>query len=225
MFALCSGFLAGLLHVLSGPDHLAAIAPLAVRGHGRAWRAGVRWGLGHSAGVALVALLALALREVLPLERFSAVSERLVGVLLVGLGGWSVRQALRVQVHAHAHAHDGAEHEHVHFHSPDHAHGPGTAPHVHTHAAFGIGTLHGCAGGAHFLGVLPALAFATRVESAAYLAAFAAGTVAAMAAFAAVLGTVAARLGTDRVRAYRGLMGACAATAFGVGGWWLVNGG
>lgn len=224
MFAALSGLLAGLLHVVSGPDHLAAVAPLAVRGHGQAWRAGVRWGLGHSAGVALVGLLALGLREVLPLEQFSSLSERLVGVLLIGIGGWSLRQALRVEVHVHAHAHDNSTHEHVHFHAPDHAHRSET-PHVHTHAAFGIGTLHGFAGSSHFLGVLPALAFATRAESGAYLAAFAVGTVVAMAAFSSLLGLVSARLGTNRLRAYRGLMGTCAATAFGVGSWWLVNGG
>jgi sulfite exporter TauE/SafE len=225
IFAALSGLLAGLLHVVSGPDHLAAVAPLAVRGHRRAWLAGARWGLGHSAGVALVGLLALALREVLPVERLSSISERLVGVLLIGIGIWTVRRALRVQVHAHAHEHDGSRHEHVHFHAPDHAHPPAETAHVHTHAAFGIGTLHGFAGASHFLGVLPALAFSSHLESVLYLVAFAGGTVVAMAAFSSVLGWVAHALGAHRARAYRGLMGACAATAFGVGGWWLVNGG
>lgn len=181
--------------------------------------------MGHSAGVALVGLLALAFREVLPVERFSSVSERLVGVLLIGIGIWTVRRALRVEVHAHAHEHDGSRHEHVHFHSPDHAHKSVETPHVHTHAAFGIGTLHGFAGASHFLGVLPALAFATHAESVLYLVGFASGTVAAMAAFSSVLGWVAQALGAHRARAYRGLMGACATAAFGVGGWWLVNGG
>ncbi len=211
--------------MVSGPDHLAAVAPLAVRGHRRAWLAGARWGLGHSAGVALVGLLALALREVLPLERLSSISERLVGVLLIGIGIWTVRRALRVEVHAHAREHDGSRHEHVHFHPPDHAHPPAETAHVHTHAAFGIGTLHGFAGASHFLGVLPALAFSTHLESVLYLAAFAAGTVIAMASFSSVLGWLAQALGAHRARAYRGLMGACATAAFGVGGWWLVNGG
>ena len=54
-----AGFLAGFVHVLSGPDHLAAIAPYAVDGKSRAWRTGVRWGLGHAAGVLGVGLLVL----------------------------------------------------------------------------------------------------------------------------------------------------------------------
>jgi hydrogenase/urease accessory protein HupE len=45
MTLVFAGFLAGFLHVLSGPDHLAAIAPYSVDGRVRAWRTGVRWGL------------------------------------------------------------------------------------------------------------------------------------------------------------------------------------
>jgi hypothetical protein len=225
MLAVLTGLFTGFVHVLSGPDHLAAVAPLAVRGHRRPWLAGTRWGLGHSAGVALVGGLLLALRGVLPVERISAVSERLVGVLLLALGGWAVRQALRVQVHTHHHEHDGAAHAHVHFHSPGHAHGPAEAPHAHGHAAFGIGTLHGLAGSSHFLAVLPALALPSWGASAGYLAGFAVGTVLAMAAFSAVLGRLGRWLALDHLRLYRGLMYACAAAAFGVGGWWLAAGG
>ncbi len=49
-----AGLVAGFVHVLSGPDHLAAIAPYAVDSRSRAWRTGVRWGLGHTAGVLCV---------------------------------------------------------------------------------------------------------------------------------------------------------------------------
>src|ERR1039458_1913039 len=58
MIAVLTGLLAGLIHVWTGPDHLTAIAPLAVRRPERAWIPGARWGLGHSAGVAVVGLLA-----------------------------------------------------------------------------------------------------------------------------------------------------------------------
>jgi len=46
-----AGVAAGVVHVLSGPDHLAAIAPYAVTDKTRSWKTGVRWGLGHSTGV------------------------------------------------------------------------------------------------------------------------------------------------------------------------------
>lgn len=223
MLAALAGVIAGFVHVVSGPDHLAAVAPLAVKAHGSAWRSGLRWGVGHSAGVALVGGIALAFREVLPIEALSGWSERLVGVLLLGLGVWALRQGLRVQVHVHAHVHDGEPHDHLHFHAAQERHETvASSGHRHGHAAFGIGTLHGLAGSSHFLGVLPTLGFARWTDSLAYLSAFALGTIAAMGGFAAVLGWVARWWAMDHLVLYRGLMYASSMMAFGVGTWWLV---
>src|SRR5688572_31696388 len=88
--AIMAGFSAGLVHVLSGPDHLAAVAPLALDKNRRGLRAGLQWGLGHCGGVLLMGLLALLFREVLPLESISSWAERLVGVLLIGVGAWGI---------------------------------------------------------------------------------------------------------------------------------------
>lgn len=222
MLVPLAGFAAGFLHVLSGPDHLAAVAPLAARAHQGAWKTGARWGVGHSAGVALVGLLALGLREALPVDVISAWSERVVGVMLIGIGVWSLRQAARIQIHTHAHTHDGETHEHVHFHPGEKAKAHEATPHSHTHAAVGIGTLHGLAGSSHFLGVLPALALPSTSAAVVYLLAFAAGTVLAMAGFSSALGLFARRLGSGG-RGYRGLMQTCAAAAIGIGAWWLVG--
>ncbi len=86
MIAAITGFLAGTIHVWSGPDHLAAIAPLAVRKPGHGWVPGARWGLGHSSGVAVVGLLSLWLRDLLPVNLLSTWGERMVGVMLFGIG-------------------------------------------------------------------------------------------------------------------------------------------
>jgi len=222
MFALLTGLAAGVLHVLSGPDHLTAVAPLAVRRPRRAWQPGVRWGLGHSAGVAGVGLLSLWLRDLIPVAWLSSWGERLVGVMLFGIGLWALRLALRESVHTHEHEHDGESHVHFHLH---HAHAANPKPdgHRHMHAAFGIGTLHGLAGSSHFMGVLPALAFPNRLQAVTYLLAFGLGTVAAMAAFSWGIGWLAARFALRGVNVYRGLMGFSAAAAMGVGGFWLAT--
>src|SRR2546426_10826940 len=68
MISAITGLIAGAVHVWSGPDHLAALAPLAVRRPRRAWVPGMRWGLGHSAGVGLIGLLSLWLRDWLPVD-------------------------------------------------------------------------------------------------------------------------------------------------------------
>lgn len=213
---------AGAVHVWTGPDHLSAIAPLAVRRPKRAWLPGARWGLGHSAGVAVVGLLSLWLRDRIPVEWLSTWGERLVGVMLLGIGFWALRTALKDNVHAHEHEHDGERHLHIHTHS--HAHAPAKeSKHRHTHAAFGIGTLHGLAGSSHFLGVLPALAFPTKIQAIVYLLAFGVGTVAAMALFSWGMGWLTTRYGTRGIKAYRGLMGTAAVAAMGVGVFWLAT--
>jgi hypothetical protein len=220
MIATITGLIAGIVHVWSGPDHLAAIAPLAVRRPRRSWAPGVRWGLGHSAGVAVVGLLSLWLRDLLPINLLSSWGERFVGVMLFAIGIWALRKALKV--HAHEHVHDGERHVHLHAHSHKTAHEQPEA-HQHTHAAFGIGVLHGLAGSSHFLGVLPVLALPTRAQAFAYLIAFAGGTVASMAAFSWIIGLLASRCANRSAQVYRALMGFCAATAMGVGCFWLVH--
>jgi len=222
MFAVLTGLAAGALHVLSGPDHLTAVAPLAVRRPCRAWEPGVRWGLGHSAGVAGVGLLSLWLRDLVPVAWLASWGERLVGVVLFGVGLWALRLAFRENVHAHEHEHDGESHVHFHLHHAPAKH-PAAGNHRHAHAAFGIGTLHGLAGSSHFLGVLPALAFPSKLQAVAYLLAFGAGTVAAMALFTWGIGWLAARLAVRGVSVYRGLMGFSAVAAMSVGGFWLAT--
>ena len=224
MIALLSGLVAGLGHVLSGPDHLAAVAPLAVESRCEAWKAGLRWGFGHTSGVLVVGVLALALRDVVPVDLISGWSERMVGVVLIGIGIWGFRSALHRRVHVHHHQHDGRDHMHIHVHGAQSAHAPHESdqPHVHTHAAFAVGTLHGLAGSSHFLGILPALAMPTRRAAYTYLGGFGIGTVLAMMAFAAVIGMMSRGLASQGARAYQGLMYTCSLAAVVVGVCWLV---
>jgi len=218
MFAAFAGLAAGLLHVFSGPDHLAAVAPLAVgfdrqqpalseissgvagRNRVEGWRTGLQWGIGHTTGVLLIAALLLMLREQLPLDAISAYGERLVGVALIAVGAWGCRRAW-VQWCT----------------------GAGPRPHSHVGASFAMGTIHGIAGSSHLFGVLPALAFSARIDSVLYLAGFGAGAIAGMSAFAAAMGLLASRAGQRHHRRYSGLLYASSAAALVIGGFWLVG--
>lgn len=219
LFIALTGLVNGLTHVLSGPDHLAAIAPLAVRQPKRSWIPGMRWGIGHSSGVAVIGLLSLWLRNLIPVKLISAWGERFVGVMLIGIGCWALRKALKV--HAHEHEHDGTRHVHMHSHHHKSGHDSPQAHYHHTHAAFGIGILHGLAGSSHFLGVLPILVMPTRLAAISYLLAFGTGTVIAMAGFSGFMGWVTKAWAADSTRIYRRIMGACAASAVAVGCFWL----
>lgn len=225
MIVAFTGFVAGCAHVLSGADHLAAIAPLAADGRQRSWITGLRWGLGHALGVAVIGALALTTRAVLPIDRLSTVAERIVGIALIAIGSWGLWKAFATRVHVHAHEHDGLSHVHVHAHA--HRHEPTTvaAPHAHGHAAFAVGALHGLAGSSHLLGVLPSLALPTTEAAVLYLAGFGCANLFAMAGYASVIGALATRLATKGPRALRALLVTSAALAIAVGGAWLTIGG
>ena len=215
MLTAITGALAGLFHVLSGPDHLAAVAPIAMSDRSRGWLAGWTWGVGHAAGVVVVAALAVLLRDVLPpIEAISAWSERLVGGVLIGVGLWALRQSARVRPSAHAHG--ALSHNHLHVQA-----GPGWIRRIgHVHASFCLGVLHGIAGSSHFFGVLPALALPTRGAALTYIGAFGVGTVIAMTAFAALMGRTAVR---TTPALHRAMMATAALLAMVVGGVWLVT--
>lgn len=208
--------LAGIVHVLSGPDHMAAVAPLAIADRRRGWVAGWTWGLGHASGVVVVAVLAVLLRDVLPpIDFISSWGETLVGGGLIAIGLWAFRSAFDVGTSAHTHR--GMRHAHVHVRK-----GPRFAQRLgHAHAAFLMGTLHGVAGTSHFLGVLPALALPTRAAALTYVLIFGAFTVAAMTAFAALVGLAAGRSAVHGTKAHRAMILAGAAVAILVGGFWV----
>lgn len=194
---LISGFFAGFVHVVSGPDHLAAIAPYAVDARAQAWRTGIRWGVGHSAGVVGVGLLALLLRDTLSIDLVSAWGERCVGIVLAGIGIWGLRATL--------------------------AHRRGGQPHSqeHKHPAFAVGTLHGLAGSSHLLGILPALALPSDTAAAAYLLLFSLGSIAAMGTFSSFIGWLASRPGASSAKRQNGLLAICSVVAIVIGGVWL----
>lgn len=217
MLTAVTGALAGLFHVLAGPDHLAAVGPLALAGRRRGWLAGWTWGIGHASGVVLVAVLAILLRDLLPsVDTISVWSERLVGAALIAVGLWALRRSARVQPAPHAHG--TVSHDHLHVQA-----GPGWMRRIgHAHASFYLGVLHGVAGSSHFVGVLPALALPTRAAALTYIVAFGAGTVAAMTGFAAAAGC-AGGFARAHSPVYRALMRTAAVAAIVIGGVWLVG--
>lgn len=62
---IATGLAIGVLHVIAGPDHLSALAALSV---GTSWKGvwlGIRWGIGHSASLIVVAAIFISLKETL----------------------------------------------------------------------------------------------------------------------------------------------------------------
>lgn len=218
MLVAVAGALTGLFHVLSGPDHLAAVAPIAADRPG-GWLSGWTWGVGHASGVASVAAATIVLRDLLPpVESISIWGERIVGCALIVVGLWALRRSARIAPASHTHG--TLSHGHLHVQA-----GPGWLRRLgHAHASFYLGVLHGIAGSSHVFGVLPALALPSRAAALTYIAAFGVGTVVAMTAFAAVVSYAGGRLHRG-APAHRALMAAASVLAIGVGGIWLLGSG
>jgi hypothetical protein len=205
MFALTawlSGLLFGGLHVLSGPDHLAALAPFSVEARRKAWRLGLRWGIGHSGGVAVVGTLAYLIREQLDLDLLADLGRNAIGGILIAIGIWGLYHLRRMEFAA-----DPA-------HSNEH--------HLHSTAAFVVGSVHGVAGTGYLLGVFPLLAMPRWLEAAAYLLGFATGTILAMVLFSTLLGLVTEGAGSRALHAFRWVFGGTSIAALVVGIAWII---
>lgn len=151
---ILTGILAGFVHVISGADHLIAMAPSAINNPRIALKNSFSWGLGHSSGVVLLAVMAIFIKDITPLNQFSNIAEFLVGISLLIVGVFAIKNSFKLNMHSHSHKHEnGLAHHHYHFHSKKK-----NNKDKHSHALTGLGLLHGIAGGSHFLAVLPALA-------------------------------------------------------------------
>jgi hypothetical protein len=94
------GLLAGSLHAVTGPDHIAALLPSSV---GQRWYTGMRigaaWGLGHGVSATFLGLLAFLLKNKIGtqfnfIEKLSGVAESAVGVSLLLIGGLGLKETL-----------------------------------------------------------------------------------------------------------------------------------
>ncbi len=108
----------GLLHGV-GPDHCLAIGSLAARGGLReALRVAVRFGLGHTVVLAVLATMAVVAGVAIP-ARWERALEVVGGLSLLALGVWTLvsQRGASLVPHVHAdgsvHAHDGPEPEGV----------------------------------------------------------------------------------------------------------------
>ena len=64
---ILTGIVAGFVHVVSGADHLIAMAPAAINNNTqKALKNSFSWGLGHSSGVLLLAFLGIFIKDITP---------------------------------------------------------------------------------------------------------------------------------------------------------------
>ena len=177
-YVIPTGLIAGVIHVISGADHLIAMAPSSLTNPKSALKNGLSWGLGHSSGVIILSTLTIFFKDITPLTKFSNFAEFMVGISLLFIGIVAIKNSFKFNIHSHIHKHNnGIFHKHFHYHrNKQRQHGK------HSHALTSLGLLHGIAGGSHLLAVLPALALPFQAAFA-YLIAYLIGSLIIMSTF------------------------------------------
>jgi len=199
-----TGIAASSLHVVSGPDHLAAVTPLAIEGKNKSWFIGFSWGMGHTLGVFIIGLFSILFRDIIPVDTISEYSEQIVGVLLIVIGIWIF---YRIFV-------SGKHHRVIKRTGND------------AFTALGIGIVHGLAGVSHLIGILPSLALPTKLDAASYILGFGTGTVFTMVLYSSIMGMLTSRVESrNQKRLLLGIRIAGSSAAVLVGIFWIYQAG
>ena len=235
---LVAALVLGFLHALE-IDHMLAVTTFVSRRPPLVTAAGfgLKWGLGHSLAVLALGGILLATGIHWP-ERWTSFGEAAVGVLLVGLGVWSIRATRNLHLHPAA---EHGDHLHLHTHrdsrtegpkdlrteSPtDHDH-PGPHHHHHHHhhgrGVTLVGLAHGLAGTAAVVALVPVTMVGRTAVGVGYLIAFGIGVTVAMTLFA--LGAAVAIRKADSRSLGLGRMVSSGVGIAGVlvGIWWIVR--
>lgn len=180
MASAWTGLVAGGLHTLTGPDHLAALAPLCIgRSRLQSFSVGALWGCGHDAGQVIFGIIFLLLKDRLHLDIIQTWAARVVGLTLITIGGMGIKEAQEVNAAAPVLAEGDIPVE------PGKKHvGPAT---------FITGIVYGLQPDA-LLMILPALSLPSRAAGAAFLSMFLLGTVLAMGSYTAFVSSLSKAL-------------------------------
>lgn len=217
----------GLVHALDA-DHVAAVAGFAGMRGGRAAavRYALKWALGHGGTLLVIGAAAYGLGLAIG-PRASALAEQAVGLILALIGIGVLYRLRRERLHAHFHAHDGRDphlHWHAHAAGRDSARDSRESPHRHhAHAPVLVGLVHGLAGSAPLLALLPVTRYGAWM-GVSWLLLFSLGVLLAMLAFGGVLGVLTSRLARRSERALTGLRAAIGVAALGLSGVLLIAG-
>ncbi|GAQ81299.1 high-affinity nickel-transport family protein [Klebsormidium nitens] len=205
-----TGLVAGCLHTLTGPDHLAALAPMSI-GRTRlqsAWM-GALWGCGHDAGQLLFGLLFLLLKERLHMDLLSQWSGVVIGVTLCGIGALGLYESRQLSASIHepppeerpltpayagASTSGASEEYRPEETATDAPRGTASSSKPFGVATFITGIFHGFQPDALIM-ILPALALPSKLAGLSFLVTFLLGTILAMGSYTAFIGASCEVLG------------------------------
>lgn len=207
----------GMLHALDA-DHIMAVSGLASTrvSFRNSLRFCLRWATGHGLALLFIGTCVYLLGMAIP-HSLSHYAESAVGIMLIMIGAWILWELKTKNAHLHFHHHDNLpEHAHWHQHH-QHRRQHDQDSHSHQHGAMFVGILHGTAGSAPLLVLIPLAKLGSPVYAIAYSLLFSAGVLLAMLLFGGFLGSVylwLSKLGSGFVKTLRAII-ATSAIVFG----------
>ena len=180
----------GMLHALDA-DHVIAVSGMS--SHKAEKKNSIvfcaRWALGHGLALLSIGVAVLFLGMAIP-EQLSQQAENLVGLVLIVIGAYVMIDIIRQKAHLHFHSHDDMT-QHAHWHSHQHSSKQHQEDrHQHSHAPIFVGVLHGIAGSAPLLALLPLSQMNSPWLGISYLLLFGLGVFLSMLLFGGLLGQV-----------------------------------
>jgi len=215
------GFGLGLLHALDA-DHVMAVSALSNQ------RPSLRqtilfsanWALGHGGVLLIAGGLLFGLGIAIP-ETLQRAAEMSVGVVLIALGLYLFWQFRQSAITVSEHSHGDITHSHLHdqAHTKDH-----TKPaNKGTHLPVMVGMLHGLAGSAPALALIPLAGQGDMLVVISYLLCFSLGVMLSMMLFGLGLGSVQKILVEHSQRLFQGSRAIVALTSTVLGSVWLFQ--
>jgi nickel/cobalt transporter (NicO) family protein len=165
-----------------------------------ALRFGLQWALGHGGAILLAGVALMLVGLGIP-DSATGLMERLVGLALIVLGvstAWAAH-------HAHVRSH-------THKLAPSHTRGPLT-----------VGLLHGLAGAAPAVALVPLAVIDSTAQGVGYLLLFTLGTAISMSAYAIASGLLVARASSVGERVGNGIGRLTGLTTIAIGVFWLIR--
>ena len=217
---LVTGLSLGLLHAFDA-DHVMAVTTLSSQKPSlkRSILFGLQWALGHGAVLMACGLLLFGLSIHLP-ETFVSLAETSVGVLLIIIGALCIQQCRKQKMRLVEHVHGDVTHTHWCIDEVEHSK-------KNEHAPVFVGMLHGLAGSAPALAVVPVLMQPNQgtdqlVVAMSYLLVFSLGVLISMTAFGAGLGVVQNKLKSIDARIFQFTRYGIGLGSMGLGTYWLM---
>lgn len=182
------GFSLGLVHALDA-DHVMAVSALSNQKPSffRTLSFSTNWALGHGGVLLVSGMLLFGLGVSIP-EKFQYFAELSVGFLLIGIGFytfWQFKQrTLSVSMHKHG------DIEHSHWHEQQHIELNNEKLAKDAHVPIMVGSIHGLAGSAPALALIPVASQGNMSVVIGYLLVFSFGVMLSMVLFGLGLGSV-----------------------------------